>query len=167
MQLSRLKAAQAIATIFATVAVPIVVAFASWQIQQTVSSNSIKKDYVQMAVTILSQPDTEKNRQLRTWAVQVLNKNSSVPMSAEVASDMSQLVIVPTSQWVSVLKGSPLLKPPLEPVDAKDGRIGTLLENHNENMYRCRVNTATLLGLQHLINDWIELDKNRGNGRGT
>ena len=158
MHPSKLKNAQTIATIFAAIAVPIVVAFAGWQIQRTISADSIKKDYVQMAVTILSQPNTDQNQQLRAWAVKVLNKNAPVPMSAEVVADMSQFVVVPASQWVSLLKGSPLLDPPLEPVEVKDRTVGALLENHMENMYRCKINSAAQAGLQELIKGWIEAD---------
>lgn len=158
MQRSKLKTAQMLATIFATVAVPIVVAFASWQIQKTISADSLKKDYVQMAANILSQPSTEKNQQLRAWAIEILNKNSSVPMTPAVASEMSQIVIIPSQQWVSALKGSKLLDPPLPPIEMEKGKLSSVIENYGENTYRCKVNAATLSGLQSLIKSWIEQD---------
>lgn len=67
------------------IAIPIVLAVGGWVIQHAVSEQSVNKDYVQLAVSILKESDDPK---LREWAVQLLNDKSSVKFDGAVAQQL-------------------------------------------------------------------------------
>lgn len=59
------------------VAIPIVLAIGGWVIQQRIQNQAVSRDYVQLAVTILKEPEGGKtDPDMRAWAVQLLNDNS-------------------------------------------------------------------------------------------
>lgn len=76
----------------AALAVPLLVAWIGASIQQTVARASLSKDYVAIAVSVLSSPapdtGTDKEDPLRLWAVQVLRKHSPVPFTHEVETTL-------------------------------------------------------------------------------
>jgi hypothetical protein len=78
--LDRLERLKVLAQIAAAVAVPIVLAIAGWLVQRTVSDAGLKKDYVQMSLGLLQQKPSEETKELRQWAIAVLDKHSPVPI---------------------------------------------------------------------------------------
>lgn len=76
----RLQRLKLRAQIAATVAVPIVLAVAGWLVQRTVSDAGLKKDYVQMALGLLQQKPSEDTKELRQWAIAVLDEHSPIPI---------------------------------------------------------------------------------------
>jgi hypothetical protein len=81
-------------------AIPVLLAIVGWLVQRQVQKQSVGKDYVQLAVSILREPDSSKvNSELRSWAVDLLNAYSVVKLSPQ----MSQ-----------VLKAGQAVLPPLE-----------------------------------------------------
>ena len=73
------------AKIFALVAVPLLVAWGTQVIQNRIAAEGMRKDYVTLAIGILTkkkgeQPDIE----LRQWAVDIVDKNSPVPLPASL-----------------------------------------------------------------------------------
>lgn len=81
-KLYNLKIWQTRASIFAAVAVPIIVAIFGVLIQSQISSNSIKKDFVAMALEIIKAPSDEQSSEMRQWAIEMLNSNSPIPFSS-------------------------------------------------------------------------------------
>lgn len=71
-----------------TLLLPIAIAWAGWEIQSEISESSLKKDYVAIAVGVLSSTDEKQDRALRKWAVEVLEKNSPVGFSTEVKGSL-------------------------------------------------------------------------------
>lgn len=67
------------AQILSLVAIPLVVAWVGSAIQSAVKEREIRRDYVQIAIGILGAKETTPA--LRSWAVQVLELNSPVPLS--------------------------------------------------------------------------------------
>jgi hypothetical protein len=65
----------------ALVVVPILVAWFGSRIQQSVADQGVRKDYVQMAIGILSSRPISKDDPLRGWAIEILAKNSPVPLT--------------------------------------------------------------------------------------
>jgi hypothetical protein len=59
-------------------AVPLLVAWIGLREQRITADQSVKKDYVQMAVTILQQPGTDPA--LKQWGADVLTKYAPVPL---------------------------------------------------------------------------------------
>jgi hypothetical protein len=73
--------AVSIATIVGMVGTPVVLAILGNNWQQQSAAQQIRKDYVQLAVGILSTRPISKDDPLRPWAVELINENSPVKLS--------------------------------------------------------------------------------------
>lgn len=77
-------------------AIPVVLAIGGWIIQQRLQNQTVSKDYVQLAVSILKEPESSNIKpEMREWAVKLLNDNSptkfSPTVSEQLKSGQSQL----------------------------------------------------------------------------
>ena len=84
------------------VAIPFVLAIGGWYIQtqlqdqsitiqKQLQDQSVRKDYVQIAISILTEPDkTKVDPILRGWAVDLLNDNSPRKFSTEVIEKLKE-----------------------------------------------------------------------------
>jgi hypothetical protein len=78
--------AQSLATIVSLLAVPTVLAWGGWRIQERIAEQSTKREYVQLAVSILKEPPSRESndeQDLRAWAVSLLEQNSPLPFSKQ------------------------------------------------------------------------------------
>lgn len=77
----KLEHYQIVAQILALVAVPILVAFFGWQIQEGQREREMQKDFVQMAVSVLSAETKQGDgpAELKAWASRLLANTSPVP----------------------------------------------------------------------------------------
>jgi hypothetical protein len=73
------------ARIASLVAIPVVLAIIGAFIQETLSRSTVSRDYVQLAVSVLTADKNKTPQELRAWAVDLLNENSPVKFSKEVA----------------------------------------------------------------------------------
>lgn len=73
------------ARIASLVAIPVVLAIIGAVIQATLSRSTVSRDYVQLAVSVLTADKGKTPPELRAWAVDLLNENSPVKFSKEVA----------------------------------------------------------------------------------
>ena len=80
--------AERAAKIVSLVGIPAVVALFGWIIQQSLADKTVNKNYVQIAVSILSDPETASDSGLREWAVELLNKTSPTKFSASAAEEL-------------------------------------------------------------------------------
>ena len=76
----RLERWKQVAQIASAVAVPVVLAILGYFVQRSLADAGLKKDYVQMALSVLKEAPSKENEQLRKWAIAVLDKNSPVPL---------------------------------------------------------------------------------------
>lgn len=149
---SRLQNAQAIAAIFAAIAVPVVVALVGWQIQVSISRDSVRKDYVQMSIGILANPKNVEDKPLRQWAIAVLDKNSPVPFSKGARAGLEQHVLTMQSKGFQVLAATAMMSPPQPWVDPpKNYTLDQLIDNYAENMKRSQHNYLGLKYLQEAV----------------
>ncbi len=65
-------------------AIPLVLAFGGWIIQQRLQNQALNRDYVQLAVSILKDKTSNADPQMRSWAVQLLNDNSPTKFNSQV-----------------------------------------------------------------------------------
>ena len=79
-----------LAKIGSLVAIPVLLAVGGWYIQDALSRRSVNKDYVQLAVSILTESDEKVDPGLREWAVELLNENSPTKFEPTVAKRLSQ-----------------------------------------------------------------------------
>lgn len=149
--LSRL---QAWSTICAAVVVPLIIAFFGWQIQSNRSRNSLKKDYVGMAIQILATPDNKKNDALRTWAAKILERNSPIPFTPAVRNSFLQGKFLILSPIPKNLLSSAMMQPPKQWKQLpRKGKVtnGDLLKNYVENRGLFEQNAITLKYLQQTV----------------
>jgi WD40 repeat protein len=79
---------EAVARITSLVAIPVVIAIVGGIIQEGLAKNTVSRDYVQMAVSILTADTSKTPPALRSWAVDMLDSNSPVKFSGEVAAEL-------------------------------------------------------------------------------
>lgn len=106
---------ETISRILSIAAVPIVLALGGWIVQRQLQKQSVGKDYVQLAVSILREPDSSKvSIELRSWAVDLLNAYSAVKLSDSISKGLKagQAVLPPLEGFAA--KPSPALTPQLE-----------------------------------------------------
>ena len=72
---------QSIATIAASIAIPLILAVFGFLVQRQLATEGLKKDYVQIATSILKENPNGQENELRTWAVEVLDRNAEIPFS--------------------------------------------------------------------------------------
>lgn len=123
------------ATIISLLLVPIVVACIGYKIQSSISNESIKKDYVQMAIQILAEePQNGDHQDLRKWAIDILAKNSPVPFTAALKKQLS------THPWLGAtlreFAGNTEYTPQSRPMPPSDlmNPPKSLLDPNNENL---------------------------------
>lgn len=79
-----------ISKILSIAAIPIVLAVAGWLVQKQLAYQSTKKEYVQLAVSILSETGTSTDgTDLRKWAVELLNENSTIKLPLEATEKLT------------------------------------------------------------------------------
>jgi hypothetical protein len=81
---TQLQRWQAVASIVGSLAVPVVIAIAGYFIQKQLANEGLRKDYVQIAVTVLNQEPAKQESELRLWAIAVLEANSPIPFTSAV-----------------------------------------------------------------------------------
>lgn len=159
MKSPKLEDAQAIATIFAAVAVPLVVALVGWQIQTSVSSEGVRKDYVQMAIGILSNQTSTEDASLRKWAVSVLEQNSPIPFGSDVRSDLERGVIVIQPRLLQQILNTSMMEPPEPWIKLPEKyTLDQLTDNYAENMRRSSHNELSLEYLQKAVKSGAEIE---------
>jgi Anaphase-promoting complex subunit 4 WD40 domain len=108
---TKLDIVEQVAKILSILAVPIVIPFAlafySAKVQQGAQKETLNRDYVQLAVSILKERREEENPSLRNWAVDLLTEHSPTRFNPEV---------------ISALKSGAVSLPGL--VNAMSGKIG-------------------------------------------
>lgn len=94
-----LESVERISRTVSIAAIPVVLAVGGWIIQRQLQNQTVGAAYVNLAVTILENPDTSKVPiELREWAVDLLNDNSPTKLNAKaVASLKSGSVTLPSS----------------------------------------------------------------------
>jgi len=72
--------------IISAIAIPIVIAIGGWWIQNSITRQSISKDYVALAISVLEKPKAEIDQSLRDWAVDLLNEYAPSKFPADTIS---------------------------------------------------------------------------------
>lgn len=84
----RLEIIREVATIVGLVAVPVLIAYQGGRIQSQIAEAGLKKEYVQIALGILSAPESKETNddgpKLRKWAVDLLANYAPVPLPEDV-----------------------------------------------------------------------------------
>lgn len=81
------ETAEKISKTFSIAAIPVVLAIGGWMIQRRLQDQTLQRDYVQLAVTVLKEPASSKD--MKDWAVSLLAKNSPVPFSQSIQVNLA------------------------------------------------------------------------------
>jgi hypothetical protein len=81
------ETAEKISKTFSIAAIPVVLAIGGWIIQRRLQDQTLQRDYVQLAVTVLKEPASSQD--MKDWAVSLLAKNSPVPFAQKIQVDLS------------------------------------------------------------------------------
>jgi hypothetical protein len=86
-----------ISRVLSVAAIPVVLAIGGWWIQRQLQDQTVRRDYVQLAVAILQEPDTTKVRPaMRSWAIELLNRSAPVPLNDSARAELqSGRVVLP------------------------------------------------------------------------
>ena len=79
--------AEKISKTFSIAAIPVVLAVGGWVIQRRLQDQTLQRDYVQLAVTVLKEPASSQD--MKDWAVSLLAKNSPVPFAHNIQVNLS------------------------------------------------------------------------------
>ena len=149
-RMERIVLIKAIASILATLAVPIIIAVAGWQIQTTISKESVRKDYVQMAIGILSSKDAKSDLPLRKWSVALLKQSSPVPFNDEVGNRLAAPSVIAVSVPTYVPIPSELAAP-CKIAKPKDNTVRSAVEVAIERRFaleQCNDELAAIRAIQ-------------------
>jgi len=111
-----LDTAERISRMASIAALPIILAIGGWVIQRQLQNRTVSRDYVQLALTILQNPDQSKVApELREWAVELLNANSPTKLNAKAIDGLkSGTVTLPSFNFVPSRALTPQLRTELE-----------------------------------------------------
>jgi LAS superfamily LD-carboxypeptidase LdcB len=88
-----------ISKVISIAAIPIVLAVGGWLIQRQLQNQTVSRDYVQLAISILEEPDQKKvPRDMREYAVSLLQANSPIKITPELAEKLKSGTTVIPSQ---------------------------------------------------------------------
>lgn len=100
----RWNAIERVSKVLSIAAIPITVAIVGWILQDRLSDKGLRRDYVQLAVSILKDPDSSKTKpEIRNWAVDLLNDNSPTKFSPEVIQQLKSGNLTLSAELVSAL----------------------------------------------------------------
>ena len=63
------------------VAIPVVIAFTGFLIQNSVAMMQVQQRYVELAINVLTMPAGQVDPELREWAAEVLRAHSPIPLA--------------------------------------------------------------------------------------
>lgn len=76
-----------IAHILSLILIPITIASGGWLIQKSITEQEIRRDYLRIAVDILS--SESNNKELKQWAVNIFNKEAPEKVSSRAFTHLS------------------------------------------------------------------------------
>jgi hypothetical protein len=133
----RLESIKDVAQIVSLLAVPLVVAWIGSRVQQSLSESSVRKEYVQMALSILRDEPAKQDSSLREWAISVFVSNSPVDVPDSMKKQLRELKL--KGEWFATFedKFSVLTPKHIECRDAPDQIVNWLVEHFADRFSRC------------------------------
>jgi len=89
---SMLQKAQAVATILAALAIPLILASTGYYVQKNIADDSLKKDYLNMALEILRSGGENTDPEIKAWATNVVTEFSPVPFTTKAAMELNSVL---------------------------------------------------------------------------
>jgi len=88
--------------IFSAILIPAVLALVGHWYTSAISEREVQAKFVELGVSILQAPPRQDSMNLRSWAVEILNKYSGVPLDDATRKDLIENVPLPSSEtWTN------------------------------------------------------------------
>ncbi len=134
----RLESWKDLSQIIALIAIPVVLAGIGYFVQKSIADIGLKKDYIQLALSVLNQEPTGNNTQLRKWAISVLDQNSPVPLPAALKEELTNTLTFDLSQLKTIAQGTIVLNQPIGCKAPPDPQTGEwMLKNYPSHFKSC------------------------------
>jgi hypothetical protein len=153
---------RAIAAVIASVLIPVTIAIGGWLIQRAIAAETVRKDFLQIAMSTLSDPAMAKDSNWREWAIAVVDKTAPVPFTAELRSELAEgRVLIPIVAPCPAFPEAPaiLMEPPQKWIEPSPGRLTVedLIDNIQDNFVRAEGNRIRLESMQQLWTDMARI----------
>jgi len=164
----RLQRWQAVSSIASAIAIPIVLAVIGYMVQRQIAVDGLKKDYVQIASSILKENPATQEKELRQWAITILDNNSPIPFSDRAKSSLERgsPIFIPFPAPPSACMKPPakvdigslvkLMQKRLDAGSAPGNLLADAVDIATQNETKHAIDASSLKCLQDL---WLELMK--------
>ena len=92
-----------LATAFSIIVTPIVIAWIGSEYNSGIKDREVQGNFVELAVSILNQEPNDDNKNIREWAVEIINKYSGVELKSEAKDDLINKVTL-SQEYISSTK---------------------------------------------------------------
>lgn len=93
------KKAKVFSEILFSILLPAVVASVGLLLNSSISREEVKIKYINIATGILEKPPSDKNKEIRTWAVGIINHYAAVKMKEETKQEFIYGKPIPGKVW--------------------------------------------------------------------
>lgn len=97
MKLEKIKS---ISHIIAVIAIPVITLIIGQEYTESVKERDVQGRFVELAIDVLKEKPKKENKNVRDWAIQIVNKYSGVKMNEVTKSDLIEKVPIKTEPRV-------------------------------------------------------------------
>lgn len=87
--------------LLASLLVPVVIAFVGNEYSSALKESENRLRYTELAIEILNEPPTGTNKNIRGWAIDVVNKYSGVPIDEQTKKEMLESPILEVERFLA------------------------------------------------------------------
>lgn len=104
------KIAQSWATTVSLILIPLVLGYMANSYQAEMSRQKLNSDYVALAINILKEDPTQKNKALRIWAINIIDNYSEVKLNLGAREGLIEYTPIITSKYIIESKDQQLIR---------------------------------------------------------
>ena len=80
-----------------SILVPITIAISTYLYTTSVNQNNVNQKYIEIAINILKDPPSQKNEDLRKWAIKIINKYSEIKLDKKLKQSLIKNIQISNS----------------------------------------------------------------------
>ncbi|MDP2850672.1 MAG: hypothetical protein Q8O20_06315 [Sulfuricurvum sp.] len=104
------KIAQSWATTASLILIPLVLGYMANSYQAEMSRQKLNSDYVALAINILKEDPTQKNKALRIWAINIIDNYSEVKLNLGAREGLIEHTPIITSKFIIESRDQKLIR---------------------------------------------------------
>lgn len=90
--------------------IPLAIAFVGNVYSHAIKEREVQGEFVKLSVDILKQTPTEETKNLREWAIKVINKYSGISLSEEAKKELENVPLITSSVRLLGDRGSDIIE---------------------------------------------------------